>query len=51
MAGPPHSIIAEEVNRHYQDSYCLTLAEKKEMPNGLKGNCAATKNVWLLQKD
>lgn len=49
MAGPPHSISNEEVRRHYEDSYRLTLAESKSLPNGLKGKCAATQNVWLLQ--
>jgi len=49
MAGPPHSISSEEVSRHYQDSYRLTLAESQKIPNGLKGKCPATNNVWLLQ--
>ncbi|MEO0770596.1 MAG: thiopurine S-methyltransferase [Cyanobacteria bacterium J06649_4] len=49
MAGPPHSISNEEVNEHYKDSYDLTLAESKKIPNGLKGKCEAKKNVWLLR--
>ena len=51
MAGPPHSIRHEEVHQHYEDSYALTLAESEEMPDGLKGKCPATKNVWLLQRN
>ncbi|MEL6554408.1 MAG: thiopurine S-methyltransferase [Cyanobacteria bacterium J06621_11] len=51
MAGPPHSISNEEVYQHYEDIYVLTLAESEQIPDGLKGRCPATKNVWLLQKD
>lgn len=49
MAGPPHAISREEIHRHYEDSYVLTLAESKQIPGGLKGECPATKNVWILQ--
>jgi len=49
MAGPPHSISHEEVHQHYKNTYALRLAESKKMPQGLKGKCPATKNVWVLQ--
>ncbi|MEM6451594.1 MAG: thiopurine S-methyltransferase [Cyanobacteria bacterium P01_D01_bin.105] len=48
MAGPPHAISHKEVAEHYQNSYRLKLVESKEVPNGLKGKCPATENVWLL---
>ena len=51
MAGPPHSISREEVHRHYADSHVLSLAESKPIPDGLKGKCPATNNVWLLQNN
>lgn len=51
MAGPPHSISHEEVNKHYKAIYDLTLAESNPLPDGLKGKCPATKNVWLLQRN
>jgi len=49
MAGPPFSISNEEVMQHYQESYALTLIESTDIPGGLKGKCAAKKNIWLLQ--
>ena len=49
MAGPPHAISRSEVHRHYEDSYALELAESKTIKGGLKGQCPATKNVWLLR--
>ncbi len=49
MAGPPFSISNEEVQQHYGKSYELTLLQSANVPGGLKGKCAATENVWLLQ--
>ncbi|CAN1209770.1 Thiopurine S-methyltransferase [Tumidithrix helvetica PCC 7403] len=51
MDGPPFSISNEEVNRHYRDSYALTLMECTNVPGGLKGKCAAKENTWLLKSD
>ena len=48
MAGPPFSISNEEVNRHYKDSYKLTVLASADVSGGLKGKCAAIENVWLL---
>lgn len=47
--GPPFSISHEEVRRHYADQYQLTLLTSEDVPGGLKGKCAATEHVWLLQ--
>lgn len=49
MAGPPFSISNEEVNQHYGNSYDLTLINSRDLPDGLKGKCAAKENVWLLK--
>jgi len=51
MEGPPFSISNEEVHQHYRDSYDLTLIGSMNVPDGLKGKCAAIENVWLLQND
>lgn len=49
--GPPFSISHEEVRRHYANQYQLTLLTSEEVPGGLKGKCAATEHVWLLQQN
>lgn len=48
--GPPFSVSNEEVARHYQGSYDLKLLTSADVPGGLKGQCPATENVWLLSK-
>jgi thiopurine S-methyltransferase len=48
--GPPFSVSNEEVARHYERNYDLKLLASAEVPGGLKGQCAATENVWLLSK-
>ena len=49
MPGPPHSVTAAEVWRHYGDCYRLTLAEVHAVAGGLKGVTPANELVWLLQ--
>ena len=49
MPGPPFSISHKEVNQHYKDSYGLSLLSSTDVPGGLKGQCVAQENVWLLQ--
>lgn len=51
MDGPPFSVSNEEVKRHYQDKYTLTLLASGDVPGGLKGRCAAVENIWLLKND
>lgn len=48
MAGPPFSIVGEEVKRHYGDMYEVTLLDQVEIPGGFKGKIAAREDVWLL---
>lgn len=50
MEGPPFSISAAEIQQHYASSYQLTLLARAAVPGGLKGQCAARENVWLLNK-
>ena len=50
LNGPPFSISDDEVIRRYQESYNLKLLAKVEVEGGLKGRCAATENVWLLNR-
>jgi thiopurine S-methyltransferase len=47
-AGPPFSISADEVRKHYQTQYDLTLLASETMADGLKGKFPATEQVWLL---
>ncbi|NEP63206.1 MAG: thiopurine S-methyltransferase [Symploca sp. SIO2G7] len=51
MAGPPFSISNGEVEQHYGHSYRLKLLSSHDVPNGLKGQCAAKETVWLLKHD
>ncbi|MEM9215384.1 MAG: thiopurine S-methyltransferase [Cyanobacteria bacterium P01_F01_bin.150] len=48
MSGPPFSISATEVYRHYQDRYAISHLSRTNVPGGLKDKCAATENVWFL---
>jgi thiopurine S-methyltransferase len=47
-AGPPFSVVANEVNQHYAQAYTLELLESLEMADGLKGQYPATEQVWWL---
>ncbi len=48
MSGPPFSVNNEEVKKHYNDVYNLTLLETNDVSGGLKGQCPAKENIWLL---
>jgi thiopurine S-methyltransferase len=50
VPGPPFSVTSEELHRHYNDSYSLTLLARLEVPGGLKGKCPATEHIWRLNK-
>lgn len=50
MAGPPFSIVSEEVIRYYGDTYELTLLDRVEIPGGFKGKIPAKEGVWLLER-
>lgn len=48
MQGPPFSIDYDEISRHYEDSYTVTLLESSNIQGGIKGKYEAKDNVWLL---
>jgi thiopurine S-methyltransferase len=47
MAGPPHSVPASEVWRHYGAAYRLTLVDAREVPGGVRGT-PVQELAWLL---
>lgn len=49
QAGPPFSVIAEEVKQHYQLHYDVTSLASEPVEGGLKGICPATEHVWWLK--
>ena len=49
MEGPPFSVSNEELRRHYDQKYRLTLLATTDIPDGIKGKCAAKENVWMLK--
>ena len=50
VPGPPFSVTADELRRHYGENYTLTPLARIDVPNGLKGKCPATEHVWRLDK-
>lgn len=48
--GPPFSISSDEIARHYAAHYTLDNRARLDVKGGLKGLCAASENLWLLQK-
>ncbi len=49
IAGPPFSVNADEVKRHYGAAYQLNSVESKNVAGGLRGKVASTETAWLLQ--
>jgi len=50
QSGPPFAITNQEINQHYQSAYEINLLASEELEGGLKGQCDAVENVWLLKK-
>ena len=50
VPGPPFSVTADELHRHYSDSYSLALLARAEVAGGLKGKCPAVEHIWRLEK-
>jgi len=48
MKGPPFSINANEINKHYAHLYKVTSIETTDAGEGLRKEVAATETVWLL---
>jgi len=49
MEGPPFSIGPDELERLYGDTYDLTRQASVQVPGGLKGQCPAREEAWLLR--
>jgi len=49
MKGPPFSVDALEITRHYSNYYQLQLLSDLDMPGGLKGQYPAQEKAWLLK--
>lgn len=49
MDGPPFSVSNDEVTQLYDESYDLTLVATIDLPEKLKGKCAAQENTWMLR--
>jgi thiopurine S-methyltransferase len=50
LNGPPFSVGADEVARHYQASYDRNILATADVAGGLRGQCPATETVWLLKR-
>jgi thiopurine S-methyltransferase len=50
MEGPPFSVTGEEVRRLYAADYQVSPLAATDVPGGLKGQCAATETVYLLER-
>lgn len=48
VEGPPFSVSNDMVDQLYRKHYQLSLLESADVAGGLKGQCPATENVWLL---
>ena len=48
--GPPFSVQADEVARHYAARFNLALLDRQPVEGGLRGKVAATEAVWLLTR-
>lgn len=48
--GPPFSVHAEELQRHYDGNYRLELLAHSQIEGGFKGKVEATTNTWLLKR-
>ena len=47
--GPPFSVSNDELKMHYSQHYTMTLLHHCDVDGGMKGQCPAIENVWLLQ--
>ncbi|GAA0349225.1 thiopurine S-methyltransferase [Bowmanella denitrificans] len=49
LAGPPFSVVEEEIRALYAEKFAISLLESKPIKDGLKGKCPADEQIWLLQ--
>jgi thiopurine S-methyltransferase len=50
IAGPPFSVVKDEVRAHYGAHYLLESVETRDVPGGLKFVCPAEETAWLLKR-
>lgn len=50
VAGPPFSIEEQEIRAHYAASYIISLLERTDIADGLKGKYPAADVAWLLKQ-
>lgn len=50
MNGPPFSITKENICGYYENSYAMEILTSQGVPGGLKGQCEAIENIWLLNR-
>lgn len=51
LNGPPFSVSNDELKIHYSQYYSMTLLHHCDVEGGMKGQCPATENIWLLQQN
>jgi thiopurine S-methyltransferase len=49
LAGPPFAISNQELHQQYSNTHDVTLLASETVVGGLKGQCEAVENVWLLK--
>lgn len=50
VPGPPFSIEEQEIRAHYAASYTISLLERTDIADGLKGKYTAADVAWLLKQ-
>jgi thiopurine S-methyltransferase len=51
MDGPPFSVTGDAIRRYYGRRYAIVRTAREDVAGGLKGKCAATEHLWLLQAE
>lgn len=49
MSGPPFSVTGREIRELYRETHRPHLLEQREVAGGLKGQCPASEQAWLLE--
>ncbi len=49
MEGPPFAVNGREIGHLYRDTHQPHLLEERNIAGGLKGQCEATEQAWLLE--
>jgi len=51
MKGPPFSVPHDEIHSHYSSTYTVSRLANVSVEGGLKGQCPAMEEVWLLRAE